>query len=68
MWRAALAAVLLLFLAAPAEAQERCTEGKNVAADTHARVYTVKSRWYACDRASARPIRLVPSLRGRHDP
>lgn len=64
MWRAALAAVLLLYLAAPAEAQERCTEGKNVAADTHARVYTVKSRWYACDRASARPIRLAGVRKG----
>jgi len=64
MRHTALAAVLLLLLAAPAEAQERCTEGQDVAADTHARVYTVKSRWYACDRASARPIRLAGVRKG----
>ena len=38
MKRLMLTAAALLVCAAPAEAQERCTEGKNVAADTHARV------------------------------
>lgn len=60
----ALATVLLLGGAPAAQAQERCTKGEDVAADTHGRVYTVKGRWYACDRAASKPIRLAGVRKG----
>ncbi len=60
----ALTLTMLLAVVPTAEAQERCTRGKNVAADTHGRVFTVKARWYACDRFSAKPIRLAGARTG----
>jgi hypothetical protein len=59
----ALMATLVLG-AAPAEARERCTDGREVAADVRARVYTVKDRWYACARTAAEPLRLAGVRKG----